>query len=256
VVFDFTYNGIKYTSTVKDRCLYNNITTYMAEEKNGYFTTFPPETQTALRQAQTDLLNSIQGMYDAVKDLGITEPSTYSPAVSVSELTYDSATEGTYTFSSTTEIRNIEPWGLKYSFYVDGQTVTDFADYGAVVFTGNDGSFDESTVSIDNLLSNENSVMYSKSAGNVYLSEDESAVEIYYINNMSAVNFNKNIYAVFFVKDSDGNTYYSDVVSNSYYSVAAADTSENANISQSIITYSNALSNYATIIKKAEEQNG
>lgn len=260
VVFDFTYKGVKYTSTVKDRCLYNNITTYMKEASNGLYTDYPPETQAKLRDAQTTLLNRIQNMYDSVKDSGITEPSTYSPAVSVSGLTYDSTTDGTYKFSSTTAIRNIEPWGLKYTFTVDNQIVTDFDDYGAVVFTDNDGIIDKENFSKDNWFSNKelmnNSVMYSKSAGNVYLSKDESAVEIYYINNMSAVNFNKNIYAVFFVKDSDGNTYYSNVISNSYNSVAAEDTSDNANISQSIIEYSNALINYTNLVKKAEGENG
>lgn len=260
VVFDFTYKGVKYTSTVKDRCLYNNITTYMNEASKGLYTDYPPETQAKLRDAQTTLLNRIQNMYDSVKDSGITEPSTYSPAVSVSGLTYDSTTDGTYKFSSTTAIRNIEPWGLKYTFTVDNQIVTDFDDYGAVVFTDNDGIIDKENFSKDNWFSNEelmnNSVMYSKSAGNVYLSKDESAVEIYYINNMSAVNFNKNIYAVFFVKDSDGNTYYSNVISNSYNSVAADDTSDKANISQSIIEYSNALINYTNLVKKAEGENG
>lgn len=260
VVFDFTYKGVKYTSTVKDRCLYNNITTYMKEASNGLYTDYPPATQAELRAAQTTLLNRIQNMYDSVKDSGITEPSKYSPAVSVSGLTYDSTTDGTYEFSSTTAIRNIEPWGLKYTFTVDNQTVTDFDDYGAVVFTDNDGIIDKENFSKDNWFSNEelmnNSVMYSKSAGNVYLSKDERAVEIYYINNMSAVNFNKNIYAVFFVKDSDGNTYYSNVISNSYNSVAAEDTSDNANISQSIIEYSNALIKYTNLVKKAEGKNG
>ncbi len=260
VVFDFTYKGVKYTSTVKDRCLYNNITTYMNEASKGLYTDYPPETQAELRAAQTTLLNRIQNMYDSVKDSGITEPSTYSPAVSVSGLTYDSTTDGTYKFSSTTAIRNIEPWGLKYTFTVDNQTVTDFNDYGAVVFTDNDGIIDKENFSKDDWFRNEelmnNSVMYSKSAGNVYLSKDESAVEIYYINNMSAVNFNKNIYAVFFVKDSDGNTYYSNVISNSYNSVAAEDTSNNANISQSIIEYSNALINYTNLVKKAEGEKG
>lgn len=260
VVFDFTYKGVKYTSTVKDRCLYNNITTYMKEASNGLYTDYPPEKQAELRAAQKTLLNRIQNMYDSVKDLGITEPSTYSPAVSVSGLTYDSTTDDTYEFSSTTAIRNIEPWGLKYTFTVDNQIVTDFDDYGAVVFTDNDGIIDKENFSKDDWFRNEelmnNSVMYSKSAGNVYLSKDESAVEIYYINNMSAVNFNKNIYAVFFVKDRDGKTYYSNVISNSYNSVAADDTSDNANISQSIIEYSNALINYTNLVKKAEGENG
>lgn len=265
VVFDFTYKGVKYTSTVKDRCLYNDITTYMQEAPVKYYTTYPPKTQDKLRTAQDNLLNSIKAMYDAVAPSGITAPSSYKDAVSVSGLTYDSATDGTYEFSSTTAIRNIEPWGLKYSFNLVGQTVTDFADYGAIVFTDKDGSIDKENFSKADWFNDEelmsNSVMYSKSAGNVYLSEDESAVEIYYVKNMSALNFNKNTYAVFFVKDSDGKTYYSDVVSNSYISVASAaaeDTSDpnNAAISRSIIDYSTALINYAELIKKAEEQNG
>ena len=260
VVFDFTYKGVKYTSTVKDRSLYNNITTYMKEAENGYYTTFPPKTQTELRGAQETLLNSIQRMYDAVAPSGITAPSEYYDAVSVSGLTYDSSTDGIYSFSSSTAIRNIEPWGLKYSFKLDGQTVTDFADYGAVVFTDKDGSFDESTVSKADWFNNEDllniSVMYSKSAGNVYLSDDKSAIEIYYVNNMSALDFNKNTYAVFFVKDSDDNIYYSNVVSNSYNSVAAEDNSDKANISQSIINYSNAFIEYTNLVKEAEDNNG
>lgn len=65
VVFDFTYKGVKYTSTVKDRCLYNNITNYLQEAENGYYTDYPPETQDKLREAQTVLLNSIQAIYNA-----------------------------------------------------------------------------------------------------------------------------------------------------------------------------------------------
>lgn len=258
VVFDFTYKGVKYTSTVKDRSLYNNIKTYMAEAEKGYYTTFPPKDQKELRTSQKTLLDSIQGMYDAAPS-GITAPSEYYDAVSVSGLTYDSSTDCTYNFSSTTTIRNIEPWGLKYSFTIDGKAVTDFADYGAIVFTDKGGSIDKENFSKADWFNDKelmsNSVMYSKSAGNVYLSEDESAVEIYYVKNMSALNFNKNTYAVFFVKDSDGKTYYSDVISNSYNSVAAADTSDKAVISQSIIDYSNALISYITLLEQLEKDN-
>lgn len=258
VVFDFTYKGVKYTSTVKDRSLYNNITTYMTEAEKGYYTTFPPKDQKKLRTSQKTLLDSIQGMYDAAPS-GITAPSKYYDAVSVSGLTYDSSTDFTYNFSSTTTIRNIEPWGLKYSFTIAGKAVTDFADYGAIVFTDKDGSIDKENFSKADWFNDKelmsNSVMYSKSAGNVYLSKDESAVEIYYVKNMSALNFNKNTYAVFFVKDSDGKTYYSDVISNSYNSVAAADTSDKAVISQSIINYSNALISYITLLEQLEKDN-
>lgn len=254
IVFDFTYKGVKYTSTVKDRALYNNITTYFEEAENGFYTTFPPQTQAKLRDAQTTLLHSIQGMYDAVAGLGITKPSTYASASKVSGLTYDPSTDGTYTFTSSTAIRNIEPWGLKYSFTVNGQTVTDFDDYGAVIFTDKDGAFDESGVSIDDLLSNEKSVMYSMSKNNIY-SGDNGAIDIYYINNMLSTDFNKNTYAVFFVKDSEGKCYYSEIVKNSYNSVAGNDKSENANISKSIMDYSNALIKYTELVDQAENNN-
>lgn len=253
VVFDYTYKGIKYTSTVKNRCLYNDITTYMAEAENGLYTTYPPETQAELRNAQNDLLYSIQAMYDAVSSFGITEPTQYADSSSVEGLTYDQTTDGAYQFTSTTAIRNIEPWGLKYSFTVDNNTVTDFTDYGAVVLTDYDSSISEGEVSIELLLSNENSVMYSKSKDNVYLGEDNS-IDIYYINNMHAVDFDKNTYVAFFVEDSDGRLYFSNIYTNSYNSIAAADTSENADISQSISNYSNALINYNTLIEQAENK--
>lgn len=251
VVFDFTYKGVKYISTVKDRCLYNCITTYMAEASNGYYTTFPPETQAKLRASQTALLNSIKAMYEAVAPSKITEPTQYAKASSINGLTHDSATDGTYNFTSTTAIRNIEPWGLKYSFTVDGQTVTDFSDYGAVVLTDKDGTLDENGMGIDDLLDNENSVMYSKSESNIY-SEDDNAIDIYYINDMLASDYNKNTYAVFWVKDSDGNYYYSNIVKNSYASIASSDTSDDG-ISQSIMTYFEALADYTALVEQANK---
>lgn len=246
VVFDFTYNGVKYTSTVKDRCLYNNITTYFKEASNGFYTDYPPETQDKLRTAQTTLLNSIQAIYDA-SPKNITEPTAYKAGTKFDKNDFLPATEKPYTFESTTAIRNIEPWGLKYSITVkneENQIVTDFDDYGAVVFTDKDGVIDENNVSIDDLLDNENSVMYSKLNNNIY--GENGAIEVYYVNNMLALDFDKNTYAVFFVKDSDGKCYYSNVVSNSYNSIAGQDTSD---ISKSIKAYSEALINYTKLVK-------
>lgn len=249
VVFDFTYNGVKYTSTVKDRCLYNNIDTYLTEAEKGY-SDYPPKDQTDLRNAQTTLLKSIQAIYNASPS-DITEPTPYYAGATFNKENYKPAAEDNpYTFESTTAIRNIEPWGLKYTFTVDNQTVTDFDDYGAVVFTDKDGVIDENNVSIDDLLDNENSVMYSKSKNNIY--GENGAIEVYYVNNMLALDFDKNTYAVFFVKGSDGKYYYSNVVSNSYNSIAGQDTSD---ISKAIKVYSEALINYTDLVKKAEENN-
>lgn len=248
VVFDYTYRGIKYTSAVKDRSLYNDINVYMTTENSTYFSTFPSATQASLRAAQTALLNSIKAMYEITESSGITAPSEYHDGKPVSGLTYNSATDGTYTFSSTTAIRNIEPWGLKYTFSVNNNTVTNFADYGAVVFTDKDGAFDGKTVTVQDLLDNENSMMYSKSGGNYY-ANDKGEIEIYYVDNLLAKDFSKNTYVVFFVKGSDGKYYYSNVISNSYSELTQTDTSK---ISQSIKSYAEALASYRLEIETAE----
>ena len=73
---------------------------------------------------------------------------------------------------------------------------------------------------------------------------------------MLALDFDKNTYAVFFVKDREGKTYYSDPVKNSYNSIASKDTSEYADVSKSIMNYSNALINYTKLVKQAESENG
>ena len=253
VVFDFTYKGVTYTSTVKDRSLYNNITTYM-NKNDEFFTTLPPDTQSELYKAQTALLEKIQGLYIAGAGSSITTPSKYAKSSAVTGLSYDPTTDNKYTFKSTTAIRNIEPWGLKYSFTVDKQTVTDFADYGAVVLTDRTGSLqkDESTqeISVNQLLENKNSVMYSKSTQNVYTSTD-GAVEVYYVNDLHASDFDKPTYVVFFVKDTNGNCYFSDVVQNTYNSLAGSDESEYKDVSKSILEYSSALTTYLNLLKQA-----
>ena len=258
VVFDFTYKGVKYTSTVKDRCLYNNITTYMKEASNKLYTDYPPEKQAELRAAQKTLLDSIQAMYNAVEPSGITAPTAYADAAEFDKNDFTQAADNQYTFTSTTAIRNIEPWGLKYSFNLVGQTVTDFADYGAIIMTDTAKAFNDKPVTVDVLLNNENSVMYSKSNNNIYDGKN-GETEVYYVNNMLALDFDKNTYAVFFVKNSEGKTYYSNVVSNSYNSIVKSidenNTSNDAKISKSIMNYSNALIKYTNLVKQAEGEN-
>lgn len=263
VVFDFTYKGAKYTSTVKDRSLYNCITTYMKD--NGLYTDYPPETQYKLRAAQTKLLYSIQGMYDAINDpeleINITEPTDYYSAVGVSGLTYDSATVNPYSFTSSTTIRNIEPWGLKYSFTVNDHAFSEFDDYGAVVLTDKEGEFnaESNPISVNAILGNDNSVMYSKSSQNIYSvdlddSGENVAAEVYYVNNMTAYNFDKNTYVVFFVKDKNGNCYYSEIIKNSYNEIASNDKSIYEKISTSIVNYSNNFIAYCNLIETANNK--
>lgn len=246
VVFDYTYNGIKYTSTVKDRCLYNDINVYM-NDNNKIYTTYPAADQEQHRNLQTALLNNIKTMYDAVASLNITEATGYRSGVDASGMTYDSANDNVYTFSSSTAIRNIEPWGFKYTFSVDDYTITDFADYGAIVLADKDSVIDKESVTVNDLLNNK-AQMFSMSNGNIYMEDASNEVDVYFVDGVYATDFDKDVYAVFFVKDDDGNVYYSDIVCNSYNSIAAADESENAAISQSIIDYSVALKDYTDFV--------
>lgn len=252
VLFDFTYKGITYTSSVKDVCLYNNIETFMKEQKNGFYTTFPPETQVELHTAQTNLLNSMKAMYDKIAENNITEPTDYINGVSVSGLP-EGETSETYKFTSKTAIRNIEPWGLKYSFRVNEKTITDFDDYGAVVLTDKSGTYTE-TPSISNILTDSNSLMYSKSKKNVYGEQGKDGtatgnINVYHINELLTTEFDIKTYVVFFVKDSDGNYHYSEVYSKTYNELSKEDTSE---VSQTIFTYAQRLVEYYTAIQKAQ----
>ena len=245
VLFDFTYKGITYTSSIKDNCLYNIIETYAKTENNQYFSTFPPEEKEELRKAQTNVLNSIKAMYNKVNSI-TDEPPTYESGATVSDLP-EGETSSTYTFKSTTAIRNIEPWGLKYTFSVDGQTIADFADYGAVVLTDKSGTYTE-TPSISQILDDSNSLLYSKSNSNIY-STDKGSVEIYHINDLLTTDFDINTYVVFFVKDSNGKYHYSSVTSKTYNELSQQDTSE---VSQSIFTYAQRLVEYYTAIQNAQ----
>lgn len=112
VTFEFTYRGITYTANVKNRSLYNNIDTYMKTTGQQYYTEYGKQ--------QEDVLNAIKALYDATVQYKIPEATKYNSSVSVSDEVKNSvkAPEAGYTFNSSTTIRNIEPWGFKYSFSV------------------------------------------------------------------------------------------------------------------------------------------
>ena len=252
VVFDFTYNGITYTSAIVNRCLYNEIDIYMKTENNGYFTTFPKETQAVLRTAQTELLNSIRAMNEAIAPKGITEPTEYKEGVTVTGLTVteDTVPSANYTFNSTTAIRNIEPWGFKYSFNITETDVKSFSDYGAVVLTDANDTYIDTTPTIYEILKNSNSLLYSKSMNNYYT--EDGSICVHHVNGIKATDFEKKTYAVFFVKDSNGEYHYSEVITNSYNTIASNDTSdETREISKSIKTYSEKLIAYYKAKKDA-----
>lgn len=265
VVFDFTYKGITYTTPIKDRCLYNCISNYKLEADKGlHYTSYPPTTKAEVRSAYTTMLNSIQAMHDAINpninNPTIVEPTNYKQPSAVSGLTYDEAK--TLEFVSSTAIRNIEPWGLKYIFGLDpmpttesgsGETttvvndsITNYTDYGVVMFTDFNNEY-STTPTVTQILENDNAVMYSKSNNNISLDDETGKIVAYYVNGIEAEDFDKNTYAVFFAKNSTG-TYFSSVVTNSYKSVAGNDT-----ISTSIINYSDALMNYRNKVKEAEQ---
>ena len=230
VTFEFTYRGITYTANVKNRSLYNNIDTYMKTAGQQWYTEYGEQ--------QEAVLKSIQAMYDATAKYKITEASEYYSSSAVSDEVKNSAapSDEDYKFTSSTAIRNIEPWGFKYSFSVNDKALSNYADYGVVVLSGADSKPDDAK----ELVNNENAVMYSKSGNNIYSVEgDENTAVAYHVNGITIANYDKDTYAVFFVKDSDGNYHYSDIATNSYQSIASADDSstDSGAVSKAILDY-------------------
>lgn len=239
VTFEFTYRGITYTANVKNRSLYNNIDMYMASG-NPYYTEY--------REQQKAVLNAIKAMYDATAEYNITEATKYNSSVSVSNDVKNSvkAPEEGYKFDSSTTIRNIEPWGFKYSFSVNGKALSEYSDYGVVVLSGADNAH----VNASELVNNEKAVMYSKSGNNIYGVEgNANTAAAYHVNGITIANYDKPTYAVFFVKDSSG-YHYSPVISNSYKDIAEKDTSESKEVSTAILDYAQKYNEYVDAISK------
>lgn len=239
VTFEFTYRGITYTANVKNRSLYNNIDMYMASG-NPYYTEY--------REQQKEVLNAIKAMYDATAKYNITEATPYHSSVSVSDDVKNSvkAPEEGYAFNSSTTIRNIEPWGFKYSFSVNGKALSEYDDYGVVVLS----DYEQAPADANELVNNEKAVMYSKSGNNIYgVDGDANTAVAYHVNGITIANYDKNTYAVFFVKDSNG-YHYSSFISNSYKAIAEKDTSESSAVSKAILNYAQKYNEYVDAISK------
>lgn len=237
VTFEFTYRGITYTANVKNRSLYNNIDMYMASG-NPYYTEY--------REQQKAVLNAIKAMYDATAEYNITEATKYNSSVSVSNDVKNSVKtpDAGYTFDSSTTIRNIEPWGFKYSFSVNGKALSEYSDYGVVVLS----DYEKAPANASELVNNEKAVMYSKSGDNIYgVDGDANTAVAYHVNGITIANYDKSTYAVFFVQDSNG-YHYSSVISNSYKDIAEKDTSESSAVSKAILDYAQKYRTYVDAI--------
>lgn len=237
VTFEFTYRGITYTANVKDRSLYNNIDMYMASG-NPYYTEY--------REQQKAVLNAIKAMYDATAKYNITEATPYHSSVSVSDDVKNSvkAPDEGYKFDSSTTIRNIEPWGFKYSFSVNNKALSEYDDYGVVVLS----DYEQAPANASELVNNKKAVMYSKLGNNIYgVDGDANTAAAYHVNGITIANYDKNTYAVFFVKDSNG-YHYSSFISNSYKAIAENDTSESSAVSTAILNYAQKYNEYVNAI--------
>lgn len=238
VTFEFTYRGITYTANVKNRSLYNNIDMYMASG-NPYYTEYS--------EKQKEVLTAIKAMYDATAKYNITEATPYHSSVSVSDDVKNSvkAPDEGYKFDSSTTIRNIEPWGFKYSFSVNNKALSEYDDYGVVVLS----DYEQAPANASELVNNENAVMYSKSGNNIYgVDGDANTAAAYHVNGITIANYDKNTYAVFFVKDSNGDYHYSTVISNSYKAIAEKDTSDSKAVSKAILNYAQKYNEYVDAI--------
>lgn len=239
VTFEFTYRGITYTANVKNRSLYNNIDMYMASG-NPYYTEYS--------EKQKEVLTAIKAMYDATAEYNITEATEYKSSVSVSDDVKNSvkAPEEGYAFNSSTTIRNIEPWGFKYSFSVNNKALSEYDDYGVVVLS----DYEQAPANASELVNNEKAVMYSKSGNNIYgVDDDANTAAAYHVNGITIANYDKNTYAVFFVKDSNG-YHYSSFISNSYKAIAENDTSDSKAVSKAILNYAQKYNEYVDAISK------
>lgn len=240
VTFEFTYRGITYTANVKNRSLYNNIDTYMKTTGQQYYTEYSEQ--------QKEVLDAINKMYEATVQYKIPEATNYHSSVSVSDEVKRSvkAPEAGYKFNSSTTIRNIEPWGFKYSFSVNNKALSEYSDYGVVVLSGADNA----PTNASELVKNEKAVMYSKSGKNIYdVENDANTAAAYHVNGITIANYDKNTYAVFFVRDSSG-YHYSEVISNSYKAIAENDNSDSKAVSTAILNYAQKYNDYVNAISK------
>lgn len=252
VVFEFEYNGVVYTSSVKDRSLYNVNETYIAQADNGYHTTFESK--------QLDLLAKMRNLYNVVSHVCTSKNDApkYPHYTQIKDYNLENTEE--FVFNTSAAIRNIEPWGYKIESNIqmndfgispfaldDEETETepqafDFEaldDFGVLVYQSKGSVPDLNTIITSSKTAN-----YSYQDGNIFYEGNEMTA--YYFNDIKTTDLENNIYVVSYAV-LDGEYSYSEVSNYNYIDIAE-EADENWNdISDAIIAFQNALVEYEAI---------
>ncbi len=243
-VFEFKYDGVTYTTSVKDRNFYDMIKNYLVKT----------DMSTTYNANQQALINSMISLSDAYDNAGITYSGDYLKAVeaanSKSAIADATATTGTYTLTPTLSNRNCDPWGVKGTCSIADSSGNDvaystFSDYGMVVCKG-------TSTSVDELIKNEDAVVYSSADGNIYQdSTDANDFCAYYVGYLTTLELSNDVSYVFYVKDADGKYYFSDIKTTSFSTLADSDSSLNSDLKTAISTYAQEVDNYEKIKNQA-----
>lgn len=236
VLFGATYNGKEYYSTIKERTL-NDILhqvvaqqiTATVDEQNicsgmiGYFEALDTykssgdTTQTTTYADATPLANSKTGLNSSTQYAKDTNSASY----------YLAAKSG-------------EPWGIQLSCKIDSVDIAACNDYGMVIYEDNgytdkDGNFSFNYcnkqehltsgascglthMSVDNLLSEGKTIVYSKSDGNMSTTSINGGTyaTAYYVGRTYVYQMNIPVHYSFFYKDSNGYHFATPRVCNMY----------------------------------------
>lgn len=246
VAFDFDYDGVRYTSAIKDRSLYNVNETYITEATNGYHSTYT--------NRQYNFLTAMKNMYTAISKVCTSESDVpeYPHYTSFDCETLENA--DLFEFHTSAAIRNIEPWGYKieseiesniqimgYGLDDEGEDVdvdwSQFDDFGILVYM----SDKDVAPSLETVLTSKETANYSNSDGNVFY-EDNSIIA-YYFDGIKTVDIEKNIYVVSYAV-IDGEYTYSAPIQFNYLEIAEQADSDWHEVSQAIVDFENAYAEY------------
>ena len=236
-VFEFKYEGVTYTSSVKDRNFYDMIKKYLVDT----------DLSTTHKTDQDALINSMIDLSDKFDAAGIGYNSDYVDAVEIanskSEIANVTATTGTYTLTSTLSSRNYDPWGIKGTCSItdsnsNNVAYNSFPDYGMIVCKG-------TITSVNDLLKNKDAMVYSSADGNIYQdSTNANDFCAYYVGYLTTLELSDDISFAFYIKDTNGDYHFSNITTTSYSTLADNDSSWNSDLKTAINTYAQEVANY------------